>query len=403
MALYEYECLNKNGDIVTGRVEAEQEAAAVVRLRKMGLNVINVKEINTSSIWSMNLTQKKVSVSELALFSRQLSSMLAAGIPVTRALFTLSKQASNPTLKDALGSIARNVEGGMNLTEAMGAYPKVFSPLYISMIHAGELGGTMEETLGRLSQQLQKDKMLRDNVKSATMYPRAVGIFAIVLLLMMLLFLVPVFKTFIPEGTQLPLPTKLIFSLSASLRSYWYLWFLFIGFVITGLVLILQSAVGKKAWDRVKFRIPAFGSLIHKSVIARFTRTLATLLEGGIPVVQALESSGPTAGSSIVAEAVMNAGQKIQEGKNIAGPLEESGVFPPMVIQMISVGEETGMLPSLLDRIADFYEDEVAIMTKGLTAMIEPLMLIIVGVVIGGMLISLYLPIFTAITSSAGG
>ena len=401
MGIYNYECINRMGEVVKGQLNADDTSAASARLKAMNLLVTNLTESKASSFDAFKF-EKKVKIGDLSLFSRQLSAMLKAGIPITRALHTLSSQTVNPTFRAALETIARNVESGMNLTEAFGAYPKIFSPLYIAMLHTGEIGGMLEDSLNRMSEQLQKEKALKDNVKSATFYPKVILAFAALLLVAMLTTLVPIFESYIPKSVKLPLPTVIIFAMSRSIRTRWYIWILCIALIVGGFMWFVRSPLGKGIWEKVRFKIPGFGPLVQKSVVARFTRTLATLLEGGIPVLQALESAGPTSGSTIIAGAVKEAARKIEEGKSIAAPLEECGVFPPMVIHMISVGEETGSLPSLLDKIADFYEEEVAIITKGLTSLIEPIMLIGVGLVIGGMLIALYLPIFTATTSVGG-
>lgn len=399
MAVFRYEGMNKLGEVSKGLMNAENVQTAVERLREMGLSVLDIKEQKSAGTSSFFASEKKVTLGELSLFSRQLSAMLSAGIPITRALFTLSKQNSNPTFKAALENIASNVEGGMNLKDAFGAYPKVFPALYLSMIKAGELGGVLETTLERLAAQLQKEKQLQDNIKSATFYPRMLMGFALLLFVGMLVFLVPVFQNFIPEGSSIPGITKFIFNMSASVRQSWYIWILIIGAIVSGILAYVKSAAGKRAWDSMKFKMPVFGDLIQKTVIARFTRTLATLLEGGISIIQAMESAGPTAGNILVEHAVNEATKRIEEGKSIAVPLEQSGVFPPMVIHMIAIGEETGQLPSLLDKVAEFYEEEVAVMTKGLSSLIEPIMLLFTGILVGGMLISLYLPIFTSVTS----
>ena len=401
MPNFNYECINKQGEIVRGQVNSENFSSAVEKLRKMELSIIDIKELDTtqgkSKIFSR---EKKVSTGDLSMFSSQMSAMINAGIPVTRALFTIGQQTANITFKNALISIAQNVESGMGLTDAFMLYPNIFSDLYISMIHSGEIGGMLEESLARLAEQLQKEKILKDNIKSATFYPRMVAGFALLLFVGMLVLLVPIFKGFIPMNADIPAITKAIFILSDSVRTKWFIWVLIFAVISFSIYLFIKSPLGRKFWDEVKFKMPAFGPIIHKSVLARFSRTLSTLLEGGIPVIQALESAGPTSGSILLVEAVERAAREIEEGKNIAEPLEKSRLFPPMMIQMIAVGEETGSLSSLLDKIAGFYEEEVSTMTKGLTAVIEPIMLIIVGLIVGVMLVSLYLPIFTAITQS---
>lgn len=398
MAAYDYECVNKQGQMSKGQITADNQSDAVERLKSSGLMVVEIKELKTRSSSGLFSSEKKVTLGELSIFSRQLSAMVNAGIPVTRALATLGRQAANPTFKAALENISKNVEGGVNLSDAFSSYPKIFSDLYISMIRAGEIGGMLETSLMRLADQLQKDKVLKDNIKSATFYPKVLAGFAFLMFFGMLIFLVPIFKGFIPQNIVLPLPTKIVFTFSDSIRGYWYIWGISAIAIFGGVSTFIKTPNGKYLWDKMQFKVPVFGELIHKSVVAKFSRTFSTLLEGGIPVVQALESAGPTSGSLMVSEAVVNAGKRIEEGKSISIPLEESGLFPPMVIQMISVGEETGSLPELLERVAEFYEEEVDTMTKGLSSMLEPIMLIFVGVVVGGMLISLYLPMFTAVT-----
>lgn len=402
MAVFSYQVVDRSGALSEGRLQADNELAAAEKLRKMGFTVLEMQEMRISSLAGLLQRRRKVKIGELSLFSRQLSSMLEAGIPLTRTLFTLSKQADNPTLRSAVGEIAQSVEGGMNFSDSLRAYPDIFNNLYVSMIQAGEAGGSLEIMLKNLSEQLEHEKALNDQIKSATFYPIVVAAFATVVILAMLIFIVPVFIKFLPTNGTMPLPTRMIIFASESVRGYWYVYLLILGLLGSGLRYYIQSPSGLRTWDRLKFKVPAFGPLFHKAVIARFSRTMSTLLSGGLPVMQALEAAGPASGNILVEEAVRSAGEKIHEGKNIASPLEESGLFPPMVIQMVSVGEETGNLPFLLGRVAEFYESEVSTMTKGLTALIEPLMIIFVGIVVGGMVVSMYLPIFQVVTSAGG-
>jgi len=400
MGSFSYECLNKQGQTIKGQLSSDNIPQAVEKLRSMGLSIVELKEMKPRKKSSFLSMEKKVTLGDLALFSRQLSAMIGSGIPVTRAINTLSRQSENPSLRSALGNIARNLEGGMNLTDAFSAYPHIFSDLYISMIRAGEVGGTLEKSLLRLSEQLQKEKILKDEVKSAISYPRTIGIFALLIFIVMLVFLVPVFQGSLPENVEINAVTQIIFNMSASIRKDYPVWILAATGVAAVFVLFFRSSTGHDLWERVKLKMPVFGPVILKSVIARFTRTLATLLEGGISVVQALESAGPTSGSDLLNEAVQLAAKRIEEGKSIASTLEENDVFPPMVTHMISVGEESGTLPSMLDKVAEFYEQEVAATTRGLQALIQPIALIVIGILIGGMLIALYSPIFSAVTSS---
>ncbi|NPV72431.1 MAG: type II secretion system F family protein [Pelotomaculum sp.] len=399
MPLYAYEALDKSGSFLQGKVEAEHEWMAISKLRKMGYTILDVEEERQSSILNLFKAKRKVKLPDVLFFTRQLAAMLAAGIPLTRCLNTLSKQSENASLSDIASEMARNVEAGMNLSEALKAYPEVFSSMYVDMVKAGEIGGSMEEMLNRLADQLERDKKLRDSIRSATFYPATVMAFALLVVLVMLTFVVPVFAGFFPAGMELPLPTKVVLALSESIRKYYYIFMLAFILLVTGLRFFLAGETGRTIWDNVKFRLPIIGALVKKTVIARFSRTLSTLLAGGIPVLQALEAAGAASGSRQVAEAVKNAAEGIQEGQNIAAPLEESGFFPPMLIDMVSVGEETGQLSSLLSQVADFYEEEVATMTKGLTSMLEPVLLITIGIVTGSIVISIYLPIFTVVTS----
>lgn len=402
MGVYAYQVLDSTGAMTTGQVEADHEGTAAEQLRRAGFVVVELKEVRPSPLRGLLQRSPKVTLGEVTLLSRQLSAMLGAGIPLTRSLFSVSRQAKNPALSAAVTDIARNVEGGTSFSDALSAHPRIFSDLYVSMVRAGEVGGTLNEVLDRLSEQLEREKALRDSLRSATFYPITVLSFAGLVMLAMFLFVVPVFVNFFPAGAALPLPTKMVVAVSESLRQWWFIWLAAAAGLVFGIRFFVRSAAGYRTWEGVKFKLPVFGPLFHKAVVARFARTFSTLLAGGIPVMQALETAGPAAGSSQVAAAVDVARAKIQEGKSLAGPLEESGFFPPMVVDMVAVGEESGTLPTLLTRVAEFYEAEVAIMTKGLTAMMEPLMIIFVGLTVAGMVVSLYLPIFSAVLGTGG-
>lgn len=402
MITYEYECLNSEQKLIKGQVRANNINEAVDMLKQNNFTVIEIDKLVSDQKRSSMSREKKVSIMELSVFTRQFATMIASGVPISRALVTMSEQSSNPTLKSALENIASNIEGGMSLSDAFSAHPKIFSALYISMLYAGETGGMLENSLFRLADQLEKEKMLKDDVKSATSYPKVVGIFALVIFIGMLVFLVPVFEGFLPDNINIPGITKFIFKLSHSIRDYYYIWIAAIVAIIAGIIAFFKSKTGHDLWEQNKTTMPIFGPIILKSVIARFTRTLATLVEGGIPIVQALESSGPTSGSEVLAKTIERTIINIEQGKSIASTLAESDFFPPLVTHMIAVGEEAGSLPSMLNKIAEFYEQEVATASRGLQALLQPLMLIVIGALVGGMLIALYLPIFTAATSAIG-
>lgn len=402
MPLYTYQVMDKAGSQLDGKLEADHELAAIGRLRKMGYMIVEIAEVKESSFKKIFQGRGKVKVGDLSFFTRQLAAMLTAGIPLTRCLYTLGEQTKNPVLARIAGEVARNVEGGISFSESLRAYPDVFSPMFMDMVKAGEIGGSLDQMLERLSGQLERDKSLRDSIRTATFYPAVILIFASFVVLAMLFFVVPIFVGFFPADVQLPLLTKIVIGLSDSLRDYWYVYQLVLLGIYLGIRVYMGSEHGRRIWDLIRFKLPLFGDLFIKATTARFARTLSTLLSGGIPVLQALEAAGPASGSSQVTKAIQATSEGIQQGQSIAVPLQRSGFFPPMVINMVAVGEETGQLAHLLERVAIFYEEEVATMTKGLTSIIEPLLIIFVGIIIAVMVLAVYLPIFTVVTSVGG-
>lgn len=397
MASFTYDGMNRQGQNVHGEVVADTSSAAMDKLREAGIIVTDIKEkvINERK----KSGGKKVSIQDVAIFARQMAAMISAGVPVTRALSTLAKQSTNPTLAAAIVDISENVESGMPLSDAFAMYPKIFDNLFVAMIATGEVGGILEQSLISLANQLQKNKALKDNIKSAVSYPKNIGIFAIVLLIAMLAFMVPIFQDMIPKGTELNGLTQFIFNASNSLRTQWYLWILVVAVLIVVLRTIIKSKPAHDFWEKNKLHMPLLGDFITKMVVARFCRTLATLLAGGVTAVEALQSAGPTSGSDLIEKAVNDAITDIEEGKSISDSLDKSGLFPPMVTGMIAIGEEAGTLPELLDKVAEFYEEDVETTSRNLGSIIEPIALIGIGGLVGAMLISLYLPIFTATTS----
>lgn len=397
MASFTYDGMNRQGQNVHGEVVADNSSAAMDKLREAGIIVTDIKEkvINEKK----KSGGKKVSIQDVAVFARQMAAMISAGVPVTRALATLAKQTTNPTLSAAIVDISENVESGMPLSDAFAMYPKIFDDLFVAMIATGEVGGILEQSLISLANQLQKNKALKDNIKSAVSYPKNIGIFAIILLIAMLAFMVPIFQKMIPSGTELNGLTQFIFNASTSLRTQWYLWILVAAVIIVALRFIIKSKFAHTFWEKNKLHMPLLGDFITKMVVARFCRTLATLLSGGVTAVEALQSAGPTSGSDLIRDAVNDAISDIEEGKSISDSLDKSGLFPPMVTGMIAIGEEAGTLPELLDKVAEFYEEDVETTSRNLGSIIEPIALIGIGGLVGAMLISLYLPIFTASTS----
>ena len=397
MASFTYDGMNRQGQNVHGEVVADNSSAAMDKLREAGIIVTDIKEKVISE--KKKSGGKQVSIQDVAGFARQMAAMISAGVPVTRALATLAKQTTNPTLAAAIVDISENVESGMPLSDAFAMYPKIFDDLFVAMIATGEVGGILEQSLISLANQLQKNKALKDNIKSAVSYPKNIGIFAIILLIAMLAFMVPIFQKMIPAKTELNGLTQFIFNASTSLRTQWYLWILVAAILIVALRFIIKSKFAHTFWEKNKLHMPLIGDFITKMVVARFCRTLATLLAGGVTAVEALQSAGPTSGSDLIKDAVDNAISDIEEGKSISDSLDKSGLFPPMVTGMIAIGEEAGTLPELLDKVAEFYEEDVETTSRNLGSIIEPIALIGIGGLVGAMLISLYLPIFTASTS----
>jgi len=397
LAAFTYNGINKQGQSVQGEVIADSTAQAIDRLRENGVIVTEMKEKAAKKKSSGG--GKKITVEDVAIVCKQLAVMLSAGVPITRALTTLSKQCANPKLGDIMEEIAKSVEGGMPLSDAFAQYPKVFSPLFVAMVASGEAGGIMEQALVSLGEMLQKEKNLQQNIKSAYSYPRSVGLLSIVLLIAMLWFMVPIFKKMMTSSTEITGISKFIFDASDSLREDTHIWILVAGAIIGAVMLFVKSPIAHKIWENNKLTMPMLGDFMTKMVVARFCRTFATLLAGGVTAVEALKSAGPTSGSEKLEKAVNEAIEDIEEGKSISDALDKSGIFPPMLTGMVAIGEESGALPELLDKVAEFFEEDVENTSRNLRAIIEPIALIFVGVVVGGMLIALYVPMLTASTS----
>lgn len=397
MAAFIYDGLNKAGQSVHGEVVADSSALAVDKLREAGVMVMNMTEKKAKQ--KKRKGGRKVSTTEVAVFCKQLAAMLSAGVPITRALSTLARQAENPRFAGVIEEIAQDIEGGTPMSQAFAKYPKVFSELFIAMVAAGETGGIMEQSLRSLADQLQKERNLQKNIKSAYSYPRTVGIMAIVILIAMLVFMVPMFKKMMKSGTELNALSAFIFKVSDSMRGEPFKWIIPAIIIVGGVIGFTKTPIAHRLWENTKLTMPMFGSFITKMVVARFCRTLATLLAGGVTAVDAMKSAGPTAGSDKIRDAVFKAIEEIEEGKSMSDALEQSGYFPAMVTGMVAIGEESGSLPEMLDKVAEFYEEDVEITSRNLRAMIEPLALVFVGVIVGGMLIALYVPMLTASTS----
>lgn len=392
-----YEALNKQGQPVAGKVTAENQAEANERLRDAGVIVTKIEPVKAGQ---KKKRGKKVPLADMSMFSRQLAAMLDAGIPVTQALSTLASQTNHQTLASSVRTIAEDVEGGAALSDAFLNQRPVFTDLYCSMVAAGEIGGMLDKTLLAMSNQLHKDKQLKDAVKSATSYPKMVGGLAIIICVVMIIFMVPMFKDMTATVENINPVTQFIYNLSDSMRAHWY--FYIVGVIVAIIVIrfIIKSPPVQLLWEQNKMKFPLIGELITKTVLARFCRIFSTLLAGGVTAIKALETAGPTSGSKLVSEAVTKAIEQIENGRTIHEALDESKLFPPMLISMIAIGEEAGTLPVMLDKVAEFYEEDVASLSKNLGTTLEPLMMMLLGGVVGFLVIALYLPVFQASTAT---
>jgi type IV pilus assembly protein PilC len=390
MPLFSYVTKDNQGLKLTGILEASDEHSAIEVLHKKGLIVISVKEERIKKV-----REQGVKLDDLVVFSRQLATMVESGITLVQALHILSEQAENKILSNVTLKIKEDIEGGSSLHESLGKHPKIFSNLYVNMVQAGETSGLLDEILDRLSTYLEKSAALQRKVKSSLVYPVVVISMAIVITTVLLIKVVPTFKgIFASLGGTLPVPTQILIGISDTLTKF----FPFVVVGLTGLVVLLRWYIntpkGRYQFDYQLLRLPVFGPLFRKVVVAKFSRTLATLVKSGVPILNALEIVGKTSGNVVVEETVKNARISIKEGEPISEPLAKSGTFPPMVVRMISVGEQTGQLEKMLNKIADFYDEQVDAAVSGLTSMIEPLVIGILGIIIGGIVISLFMPIF---------
>jgi type IV pilus assembly protein PilC len=396
MAAFAYSAINADGLEMTGEVHAPTVQAAREQLRARGLLAERLDEIAAGGEETLRTAFKSVKPKSLQIFSRQFATMIAAGLNVVSALVILESQTDDAYLAEVIREVRADVEGGSLLSEALVRHPKAFSRLYVAMVEAGEAAGILDTVLDRVAIQIEKETSLKRRVRGALIYPILVLGFACLVLTAMLLFLVPIFtRIYTQLGGQLPMLTQIVVHASNALRAAWYI--IFPGAVI-GVFAIRRwkrSENGRRIWDRLKLRIPMkIGEVVLKVTMARFSRTLASLVAAGVDIIKALEITGQTAGNSVVEEALVEVGSRVQSGVPIAQPLMENEVFPPMISQMVRIGEETGELDAMLGKIADFYEEEVDVSIQNLTSIIEPIMIIAVGAVVGVIILSMYLPMF---------
>lgn len=395
MPVFIWKGKNSYGDKRSGQYEAHDETAVYAHLKKLRITPTSVKPKPKDLLAGISFFQPKVTGREVVIFTRQLSTMIDAGLPLVQSLEILSNQQDNPTFKRVLKEIKADVETGTTFAEAMKRHPQVFDNLFCNMIEAGEIGGILDTILGRLATFMEKAMTLKKKVKGAFTYPVICLGISVIILGVILIFVVPTFeKMFADFGAALPVPTQIVVSMSRFVQSkIVYM----IGFAVLATFAFkkyYKTDAGNRRIDALSLKAPVFGDLIRKVAVAKFTRTLGTMIQSGVPILDALKVVGRTAGNRVIETAVFRVAESISEGRSIAEPLEETGVFPSMVVQMISVGESTGALDAMLSKIADFYDEEVDQAVENLTAMIEPFMMVFLGGMVGGLVVAMYLPIF---------
>jgi type IV pilus assembly protein PilC len=395
MPVYIWKGKNSFGEKRKGEIEAPDQASALAQVKR--LRVVNpvIKEKPKDLLGNIAFFKPKVTGKDIVIFTRQLSTMIDAGLPLVQGLEILEKQQSNPTFRTVLGDIRSDVESGSTLADSMRKHPKVFDKLFTNMIEAGETGGILDTILSRLAVFMEKSMALKKKIKGAMTYPTICLAISILILGVILIFVVPVFKSMFEDfGSTLPGPTQIVVDMSDFFKSNSL--YMVIAAVISWMIFkkIYSTEKGQLFFDRAFLRMPVVGVLLRKVAVAKFTRTLSTMLQSGVPILEALQVVARTAGNKIIERAVFRVGDAIAEGRPISEPLEESGVFPNMVVQMINVGESVGALDAMLEKIADFYDEEVDQAVENLTAMIEPFMMVFLGGMIGGLVVAMYLPIF---------
>ncbi|HET6436519.1 MAG TPA: type II secretion system F family protein [Anaeromyxobacter sp.] len=395
VAIFRWSGKTKSGEVRAGEMEAGDSSAVESRLRQMGIEPTRVrkkpKEIQLKLPGIGGVTTKDVLV-----FTRQFSVMIDAGLPLVQALDIIGSQADNPAFRKVLLAVKARVEAGSTFADALNEHPKVFDELFVQLVRAGEIGGILDTILQRLGAYIEKNEKLKRRVRGAMVYPAIVLLISIAVVGVLITFVVPTFeKMFKDMGGSLPAPTQALIDISHGFRKRWYL---YLGIPVGAFVafrMAISGGKGQVLWHRTILKAPLFGPLVRKVSVARFTRTLGTMLSSGVPILDALEIVAKSAGNRTIESAIMFVRAKISEGKNIASPLAETKVFPPMVVQMIGVGEATGAMDQMLGKIADFYDDEVDVAVAALTSMIEPLMMVFLGGTVGYFMIAMYLPIFT--------
>jgi type IV pilus assembly protein PilC len=397
---YTYKVRDRAGNLLEGSLEADSTTLVANKLRQMGYVPIAIDKKDTGGLQTeIKLPgSNRIKLKDVAIFSRQFATMINSGLSLLRSLYILAEQTENKALAAVVNDVRQDVEKGMSLSQAMAKHPKAFNRLYISMVRAGETGGVLDSVLLRVADTIEKAVELKRKIKSAMTYPVAVLCLVLVIVTAMLIFVVPTFETLYADlGGTLPLPTRLLLAVSAFATK-------FAPFIIVAEVLAaiafrkwIQSEKGRGAWDRFKLRVPIFGKLVHKTAITRFSRTFAVLLRSGVPILEALEITSETVNNTVMSNAVKDVQAAVKQGEPIATPMQRHEIFPPMVTQMLAVGEETGQVDTMLEKVADFYDQEIEATVDALTSLLEPLLIVVMGGAVGGMVVALYMPMFQII------
>ncbi len=396
MPEYVWKAKSTAGNIVKGEMSEVNEQTVITKLRRMNYSDIKVKKKPKDLFENIEVFQPKVKTKDIVIFTRQFATMIDAGLPLVQCLEILASQQENRTFKKILLSVKNSVEGGSTFADALKGHPKVFDDLFVNLIHAGETGGILDTILRRLAGFLEKAEALRRKVKGAMVYPAVVVTIAIAVVVVLLVFVIPVFKEmFEGSGQKLPGPTLLVMAMSDFIQKYAIHLLVILGIIIFAFRKFYHTEKGRLIFDRTALRMPVFGMLIRKVAVARFCATLGTMISSGVPILDALEITARTAGNTVIERAIMNTRTAIAEGRTIAEPLMETGVFPGMVVRMIAVGEATGALDAMLAKISEFYDEEVDAAVEALTQLLEPIMIVFLGGVCGGMVIAMYLPVFS--------
>ena len=395
MATFTYTARAFNGDLRTATIDAASRDDVIAQLRKQRLSVVKIDQDATKKIGRGSIKTRDV-----VIFTRQFSTMINSGLPLVQALTILAEQTDNKSLSEVTKKVVFDVESGNTVADALSKHPRAFTNLYVNMVAAGEAGGILDTILMRLATFLEKNDALVRKVKSAMIYPGVIFSVAAVAVAVLLIFVIPTFQNmFASVNLELPLPTRIVIGASQLLISYWWIML----FVIVGGIFALKQYYGtdngKKKIDQMLLNAPVLGDLLRKSAVSRFTRTLGTLISSGVSILDGLEITAKTAGNRVIHDAVMDSRNSIAGGETIAAPLERSKVFPPMVISMIAVGEQTGGLDEMLTKIADFYDDEVDVAVGALLSLMEPIMIVVLGIIVGGMVVAMYLPIFDMVNA----